>query len=184
VKATDPALVDLYRFAYNADQPVTFTQLVDAMPSAYQNDANRAFGTWMDQQGIDSPDSWSQRMLRSAMERWVGDLIQTAVRAKQLAATTHDGSVIKGKRREDLLYSANRENPPQVVEQYMAERVVRWTPELGSLGRRHAAGMRFLAGYREISTTGRKATIKELRDLLDLAHEAINTAPTEYESPA
>ena len=186
-KRAEPSVVDLYRAAYNADHPLTFGELVDAMPSAYQNDANRAYAKYWDEMGNDPiPDPWSRRQLRTALEWWVAEVLDATRRNRHLVATSLDGSRAWGKPRQLLVYTANRDHPPLVLEQYLADRTVRWTPEIGATGRRHVAGIKFRDEMVRIQASDAKLTTKQdlekrlatLEQALKLAAEALAYDPT------
>jgi hypothetical protein len=182
VKAESPVLVDLYRLAYNAERPLTFDELVDGLPSAYQNDANRWWVAREEAAGrIAPPDPWPSSMLRSVKAEWVAEAVASAVRTKRLTADRADGKPGRykvGIPRDQLVYSANKENPPRVEEQYTATRVVPWTPEIGAAGGRHVAGIKFREEMARISALGTKATKHDLEQALKLAVEALSHGPT------
>jgi hypothetical protein len=185
-KAKDPAVVDLYRVAYNAGRPVTFAELVDGLPSAYQNDANRAYAKYRDEEGDDPiPDPWSRRQLRTALEWWVRGIIDHNRKGKEkhFIATLSDGSPLTGRpvAASEVVYTANRDKPPTVMEQVLVARPTKWTPEIGATGRRHVAGIKFRDQMARIEPLGSKVAIKdrerriaELEEALELATEALS----------
>ncbi len=181
MKAESPVLVDLYRVAFNAGRPLTFDELVDGLPSAYQNDANRWWVAKEESTGrIVPPDPWPPSMLRSVKAEWAAEVVASAVRAKRLSVDRSDGKPSRSKAglaRDQLIYSANKDNPPRVEEQYMATRVVPWTPEIGSAGRRHVAGIQFREEMARIDGLGGRATKHDLEQALQLAAEALSHEP-------
>jgi hypothetical protein len=177
VKVASPVTVDLYRIAYNANRPVSFEELVDGMPSAYQNDANR---WWVEKEkaaGRDVPhDPWSSSMLRSVKREWMIDQVATLTETKRFSVSLKDGRPGSNKGRtprDQLLYSANKDNPPRVLEEKLEQRVVAWTPEIGATGRRHVAGIKFRDEMAHIRAKGVKVTKEELQKTLELADEAL-----------
>ncbi len=180
MKVADPVTVDLYRLAYNAGRAVTFDELVDGMPSAYQNDANR---WWVEKEkaaGRDvPPDPWSSSMLRSVKTEWLAEEVFSLINTKRFSVDRSDGKSGKGYStrgvaREYLLYSANKQNPPRVFEEALVRRVVPWTPEIGATGRRHVAGIKFRDEVARIKGLGAKATKQDLEKALELAAEALS----------
>jgi hypothetical protein len=184
MKAASPVVVDLYRLAYNAGRPVTFDELVDGLPSAYQNDANRWWVAKEEAAGrIAPPDPWPATMLRSVKAEWVSTLVTTMTDTQRFSVGRADGrpsryrtniprdqqvfSVVKEKTR------GGRGGPPMVEEEVLVRRMVPWTPEIGATGRRHVAGIKFLDEARRIQALGAKATKHDLEDALALAVEAL-----------
>jgi hypothetical protein len=181
MKAASPVTVDLYRLAYNAGEPLTFDELVDGMPSAYQNDANR---WWVDKEqaaGRDvPPDPWSPSMLRSVKAEWMAEQVSSAVSTKRLRVARKDGGSARNASRlprDQLVYAANKEKPPIVEEEVLVRRTVPWTPEIGATGRRHVAGIKFRDEMARIEGLGTKATKHDLGDALKLAVEALGYGP-------
>lgn len=183
MKAESPVVVDLYRLAYNAGRPLTFDELVDGLPSAYQNDANRWWVAKEEAAGrILPPDPWPASMLRSVKAEWAAELVAAAVHSKRLTAERVDGKASRSKAglsRDQFLYSANKEKPPRVEEQYVVirTRVVPWTPGIGASGRRHVAGIKFREEMRRIEDLGGKTTKHDLEEALKLADEALSHSP-------
>jgi hypothetical protein len=184
MKTESPVVVDLYRLAYNAGRPLTFDELVDGLPSAYQNDANRWWVSKEEAAGrIVPPDPWPPSMLHSVKSEWAAEVVASAVHTRRLTADRADGKPSKsraGLSRNQLLYSANKEKPPRVEEQYVAirTRVVPWTPEIGATGRRHVAGIKFREEMARIESLGTKATKHDLEEALKLAVEALSHGPS------
>ncbi|HSS10537.1 MAG TPA: hypothetical protein VLL25_11665 [Acidimicrobiales bacterium] len=181
MKAASPVTVDLYRLAYNAGRAVTFDELVDGMPSAYQNDANRWWVAREQAAGRDIPaEPWSASMLASVKREWVAEQVHSLVHTKRFSVNLKDGrpSRYKGRLgRDELVYSANKEQPPMVFEKVVVQRMVPWTPEIGGIGRRHMAGANFLAEVDRIAALGSKATKKDLEQAVELAKEALQYGP-------
>lgn len=176
MEAASPVVVDLYRLAYNAGKPLTFDELVDGMPSAYQNDANRWWVAKEQAAGrIAPPDPWPASMLRSVKAEWLAEKVKSCVHTKRLSVNAADGrSRTSGLHRDQLLYSANKEKPPTVLEEVFVRRAVPWTPEIGATGRRHVAGIKFNDEMARIKNLGSKATKHDLEEALSLAVEALN----------
>jgi hypothetical protein len=85
MKVASPVTVDLYRLAYNAGRPVTFDELVQGMPSSYQNDANRWYVDELKAEGKDAPpEPWSPSMLRSVKRDWLAEHVHLCVNTKRL----------------------------------------------------------------------------------------------------
>lgn len=189
MKAASPVIVDLYRLAYNAGRAVTFDELVDGMPSAYQNDANRWYVQKMRDEGILlKEDGWPPEMLRSVKEKWVAEQVETMTHTKRFSIRRADGRSARymGRQpREDLVYEAIKERPPgskqggppMVEEEVLVKRMVPWTPEIGATGRRHVAGIQFRDEMRRIEQLGVKATKTDLQTALELAMEALSYQP-------
>jgi len=177
VKAASPVTVDLYRLAYNAGRSVTFDELVDGMPSAYQNDANRWWVAKEEEAGrILPPEPWPESMLHSVKAEWVAAQVHTLIDTRRFSVDRSDGKSAKSRRgvpRAKLLYSANREQPPMVLQEVLTQRVVPWTPEIGSTGRRHMKGVQFREQYQRIAALNGKATKRDLEEALKLAAEAL-----------
>ena len=77
----------------NANRPVSFDELVDQMPSAYQNDANRWYVAKLTAEGKDAaPTLWSPTQLRSVKHDWVTDRVHGLVRDKRFIANLKDGA--------------------------------------------------------------------------------------------
>jgi hypothetical protein len=181
MKVASPVVVDLYRLAYNAGRPLSFDELVDGMPSAYQNDANR---WWVEKEEaagrIVPPDPWPTSMLRSVKTEWVAEQIQSAIDTKRFSVDRVDGRKSRNKAglpRDQLVYAANKANPPRVLEEVLVQRMVPWTPEIGATGRRHVAGMKFRDEMARIEALGTKATKHDLEEALTLAMEALSYGP-------
>jgi len=187
MKPASPVTVDLYRLAYNAGRAVTFDELVDGMPSAYQNDANRWWVAKEEAAGRDvPPDPWSTSMLRSVKTEWLAKEVASLIDTKRFSVDRSDGKQAgtAGVPRDQLLYSAVKEasprgkgGPPMVIEEVLVHRVVRWTPEIGSTGRRHVAGIKFNDEIGRIERLGTKATKRDLEHALELAKEALAVNP-------
>jgi hypothetical protein len=188
MKAASPVTVDLYRLAYNAGRPVTFDELVDGMPSAYQNDANRWYVEKEEKAGKDvPPDPWSPSMLRAVYAEWLAEQVTVMVINKRFSSCLKDGRSgrFAGRTpRTEMLYSAVKERrsngqggPPMVWEEYLDRRLVPWTPEIGATGRRHVAGIKFRDEMGRIQALGSKATKHDLEEALELAAEALSYGP-------
>jgi hypothetical protein len=185
MKAASPVTVDLYRLAYNAGRPVTFKELVDGMPSAYQNDANRWYVDKMRAERIElRPDPWPADMLRSVMEMWVREEVRTMCNTRRFSVAHRDGGSAKGKPFTELVYEVRKEKasngqggPPMVWEEYLDRRLVPWTPEIGATGRRHVAGIKFRDEMTRVRALGPKATKHDLEEALELAAEALSFGP-------
>jgi hypothetical protein len=179
MKSESPVVVDLYRLAYNAGRPLTFDELVEGLPSAYQNDANRWWVAKEEAAGrILPPDPWPPSMLHSVKTEWVAEVVASAVHTKRLTTDRADEKPIKSKAglsRDQLLYSANKERPPRVEEQYVVikTRLVPWRPDIGAAGRRHVAGIKFREEIARIDDLGGRATKHDLEQALQLAVEAL-----------
>lgn len=187
------ALIDLYRMLYNAKQDLTFDQLVDGMPSAYQNDANRHEVEARRREGRDIPgEPWSSGQLLAAKRDWVEGLVKFAIHEKRVLVNRSDGSgrSPRGRKRDELLYSANKNLPPSVSAWVLEEKTVKWTPEIGATGRRHMTGVRFRDEMRRLERQGFekpdkdnkqafKASKVELTELLRVALEALSSGPAE-----
>ena len=176
MKPAGPVTVDLYRFAFNAGRPVTFDELVDGTPSAYQNDANRWWVAREQAAGRDIPDEpWSPSMQRSVKCEWLAIQVHSLIDTKRFSVDRADGKPGRkwGLPRDQLLYSANKGKPPMVLEEVLVKRIVSWTPEIGANGRRHVAGIKFRDEMERIEKLGSKATRKHLEDALELAQEAL-----------
>jgi hypothetical protein len=182
MKAASPVIVDLYRLAYNAGRPVSFDELVDGMPSAYQNDANRWWVAKEEAAGrITPPDPWPDTMLHSVKAEWLRTYVDEMTDTKRFSVGTSDGSPARGKSRDQLVYSAVKEKttagrggPPMVEEEIVVRRVVPWTPEIGAAGRRHVAGIKFRDEMARIEALGPQASKHALEEALKLAVEALN----------
>lgn len=178
MKAADPVTVDLYRLAYNAGRPLTFDELVDGMPSAYQNDANRWWVAKQQADGWDIPEEpWSNSQQRLVKAEWIAHQVRVSCQTKRLSVTRKDGGSVRNASRiphSEKLYSANKQNPPMVLEEAFVQRVVPWTPEIGSTGRRHVAGIKFRDEMARIDALGSKVTKHDLEQALTLAMEALN----------
>ena len=186
--AASPVTVDLYRLAYNAGRPVSLDELVDGMPSAYQNDANR---WWVEQEqaaGRDIPaEPWSPSMLRSVKVEWLKERVASMLDTKRFSVEHADGSPIRNVGRvplADRRYSVRKEKasngqggPPMVLEEVLVQRIVPWTPEIGATGRRHVAGIKFRDEIARIHALGSKATKHDLEEALELAAEALSYGP-------
>jgi hypothetical protein len=185
---TSAALVDLYRMLYNSDNPLRFEEIVNQMPSAYQNDANR---WWIEQNKKPTgpvtikPEPWSTEDLRTVKADWISDLLGRAVKDKwafSRRAGDDPSLPIGNTPREQLVFTANPNKRPYVRSQVDA--IVEWTPEIGAAGRRHVKGIQFRDALAEIEAKGRlevkgrhrsesKATKQELEAALELAAEAL-----------
>ena len=182
VKAASPVIVDLYRLAYNAGRAVTFDELVNGMPSAYQNDANRWYVQRKRAEGIElRPDPWPADMLRSVMAKWVREQVETMTQTKRFSVRHRDGGSARGKPQSELVYEVRKEKapngqggPPIVEEEVLVRRMVPWTPEIGATGRRHVAGIKFRDEIARIEALGSKATKHDLEQALALAREALS----------
>ena len=96
MKAASPVTVDLYRLAYNAGRAITLDELVDGIPSAYQNDANRWFVEKQKAEGIElKPDPWPPRMLRTVKTKWVKEQVQDMLGNKHFKTEHPDGRPIR-----------------------------------------------------------------------------------------
>jgi hypothetical protein len=189
VKAASPVIVDLYRLAYNAGRPVTFDELVDGMPSAYQNDANRWWVVKEQAEGRDlPPEPWSASHLRSVKSKWLEEQVDSMVNTKRFSVDLKDGRPVRYKgrtSRSELLYSAVKEKrgrqggPPMVEEDVIVRHVVPWTPEIGATGRRHVAGIKFRDEMARITALGSKASKHDFEEALQLAVEALSYGPSE-----
>ena len=185
MKAASPVIVDLYRLAYNAGRGVTFEELVDGMPSAYQNDANRWWVAREEGSGrIAPPDPWPPSMLRSVKAEWLREYVQGMIRDKRFSPKYSDGRTFRGRPTEEVVYEARKEKaqngqggPPMVEEEILVRRMVPWTPEIGATGRRHVAGIKFRDEMARIEALGSKATKHDLEQALDLAREALSYGP-------
>jgi len=183
MKVASPVVVDLYRLAYNAGRPVTFDELVDGIPSAYQNDANR---WWVAQEHpglVSAPEPWPLDELRKVRADWLRSYVRQMCTHKRFSCTHRDGGPAKGKPGNELVYSANKDHPPTVWEDFLVRRPVPWTPEIGATGRRHVAGIQFRAELASIQALGRDkrtdtliAGKKQLEKALELASEALSYA--------
>lgn len=188
MKAASPVVVDLYRLAYNAGRPVTFDELVDGLPSAYQNDANRWYVAQREAQGWDKEaEPWSASQLRNVKAEWIRGQVETMRETRRFSLTDSEGRPVKpGPRTRDVLYSAVKEKrsngqggPPMVEEEILVRRMVPWTPEIGGTGRRHVAGIKFRDEMARIQALGTKATKHDLEIALALAVEALSSGPVE-----
>jgi hypothetical protein len=194
VKAASAVTVDLYRLAFNAGRAVTFDELVDGLPSAYQNDANRWWVAKEEEAGrIAPPDPWPASMLRSVKAEWLAEQVTSMVNTKRFSVDLKDGRSARYKgrlSRDQLLYSARKEKaangqggPPMVEEEILVRRIVPWTPEIGATGRRHMKGVQFRDAMARIRTLGKHkdetfvASKKELGEALELAAEALAFTP-------
>jgi hypothetical protein len=189
MKAADPVTVDLYRLAYNAGRPVTFDELVEGMPSAYQNDANRWYVQKLLAEGKDNipAEPWSASTLRSVKADWLQVAVDDMLRNKQFIPEDADGRRIKPGQHHPpgVRYSAVKEipanrkgGPPMVWEEALDRHLVRWTPEIGATGRRHVAGIKFRDAAARIQAAGSKATKHDLEEALALAMEALAYGPS------
>jgi hypothetical protein len=189
-RAASAVVVDLYRIAYNAGRPVTFDELVDGLPSAYQNDANR---WWLEEhEGYDiPPEPWSASHRRKVKCEWVAKLVSDMTGEKRFYPSQKDGRPARYKGalpRSELVYEAVKEiprrggkgGPPMVYEEYLARRLVRWTPEIGATGRRHMAGVQFMDEVRRLERLGKdtrgatKASKAELEAAIAMAVDALS----------
>jgi hypothetical protein len=105
-------------------------------------------------------------------------LITTSRAQKRIIGTARDGSRPTGKRRDQLVYTANRNKPPLVVQRVTEDRLVHWTPTIGDTGKRHAAGMSFLQQVRP-ALDAPKLDATVARKLLELAEKAIRAEPVD-----
>jgi hypothetical protein len=192
MEAASTVIVDLYRLAFNAGRPVTFEELLDGMPSAYQNDANRWWVAKEEAAGrIAPPDPWPASMLRSVKAEWLREQVRTMYNTKRFTVAHRDGGPAKGKPRDELVYQAKKEKarngqggPPMVEEEVLVRRMVPWTPEIGATGRRHMKGVQFRDAMARIRALGQHdkdgtfvASKKELGEALELAAEALAFTP-------
>ena len=182
MKPASPVTVDLYRLAYNAGRPLSLDELVEGMPSAYQNDANRWWVAKEEAAGrIAPPDPWPASMLRSVKAEWVAEQVHTCVHTKRFSVNAVDGRPRRyaNSHRDGLVYSANKEKPPMVEEETLVKRMVPWTPEIGATGRRHVAGIKFRDEMARLQALGTgahgKATKSDMVAALELAMEALSS---------
>jgi hypothetical protein len=178
MKVASSVIVDLYRIAYNAGRAVTFNELVDGLPSAYQNDANRWWVRKEEEAGrITPPDPWPASMLRSVKIEWAAEYIRSSVHTQRLSVNARDGRArTAGLHREELVYSANKDKPPKVSVEVLKTETVDWTPEVGATGRRHVAGIKFREAMAGMDPD--KATKAQLVEVLKLAAEALAHGPS------
>jgi hypothetical protein len=159
--------------------------LVDGLPSAYQNDANRWWVAKEEAAGrIVAPDPWPSSMLRSVKAAWMVEQVNSMVHTKRFSMYRPDGRPASFRSpwpREQMTYTATKEKarngqggPPMVEEEVLVRRMVPWTPEIGATGRRHVAGIKFLDEARRIQALGAKATKHDLEEALVLAFEALS----------
>ena len=182
MKAASPVTVDLYRLAYNAGRALSLEELVEGMPSAYQNDANR---WWVEKEEAAGrpciPDPWPPSMLHSVKTEWIAQQVASCVDTKRFSVEAADGRprrYVSGLHRDQLRYSANKDHPPRVLEETLVRRMVPWTPEIGATGRRHVAGIKFRDELARIHALGSKATKHDLEEALELAAEALSYGPS------
>src|SRR5262249_11760886 len=155
---------------------------------AYQNDANRAYAKFRDEEGDDPiPDPWSRRQLRTALEWWVRGILDRNRKGKDkhFIATLSNGRPLTGRPSMDVVYTANRDKPPTVMEEVLVSKPTKWTPEIGAAGRRHVKGIQFrdamarirAQGWHEKDSTF-QANKRELGEALELAAEALAFKPS------
>lgn len=168
-------VVELYKLLYLADRSLSFDEIADQLPSAYRSHAYRQYRDAQIAQGVPiKDDKWSDREKQTAWHWWVGELVRTSTETKRVSISARDGSRLRGKRRDQLAYTANRDKPPSVMERVTEDRLVRWTPTIGDTGKRHAAGMSFLQQVRPVLDEPKLDLVKA-RELLELAEKAIRT---------
>jgi hypothetical protein len=194
MEAASPVTVDLYRLAFNAGRPVTFDELLDGMPSAYQNDANRWYVERETALGKDIPaEPWSASMLRRVKAEWIEEQVNSMEHTKRFSMFGPNGKKIGWRStvpRDQVTYEVRKEKaangqggPPMVEEEVLVRRMVRWTPEIGATGRRHMKGVQFREAMARIRALGKHkdetfvASKKELGEALELAAEALAFTP-------
>jgi len=196
--AASPVTVDLYRLAFNAGRPVTFEELLDGMPSAYQNDANRWWVAKQKTNGFPVPDetkAWTPEELRAIKADWLVEQLNSMEHTKRFSMFGPNGKKVGWRStipREQLTYEARKQKaangqggPPMVEEEVLVKRMVPWTPEIGATGRRHVKGVQFRDAMAQIRARGKhendgtfQASKKQLGDALELAAEALAYTPT------
>jgi hypothetical protein len=179
-RETDKHRVFLYKLLHNAPAPMTFDEIVKEMMMApgnfsracvdYQAHVGVTGGT-LDEHGQDEAKRW-----------WVLDLLTihngSTVIANKLFITN-----IPGRRGHGIAltsperkWSANPDHPPKVWEERITRELVNWTPEIGAIGAKASAGMRYLAELG--SYRAKHARIpNELVELLEAGEQAIRNNP-------
>jgi hypothetical protein len=174
VKAASLVIVDLYRLVYNAGRPLSFDELVDGLPSAYQNDANRWWVAKEEAAGRPvPPDPWDWTLLRRARAEWTANMMNGAAFSRSFIGATRDGSGSQGRRRSELVYRPNRTRPPMVMADVTTRQMLPWTPEIGAAGRRLVRGVQFRDEWARLRSQSGKASRRDLLHALTLAAEAL-----------
>ena len=161
------------------------------MPSAYQNDANRWFVELMRADKIElKPDPWDAEMLRSVKAKWIREHVRDMLNTNRFSIEDIEGRPIPIKPGQhhppEVRYAAVKEKPPgkkqggppMVEEEVLIRRTVPWTPEIGSTGRRHVAGIKFRDEMARVHALGAMATKHDLELALELAAEALSSGPS------
>jgi hypothetical protein len=73
-------------------------------------------------------------------------------------------------------WAANPDHPPKVWEERITRELVDWTPEIGAIGAKASAGMRFLAELDAYRVKHPKIS-NELGEMLAAAEQAIRNNP-------
>lgn len=169
-------VVELYRLLYLADRPLSFDEIADQLTSAYRSHAYRHYRDELIAEGVPiKDDKWTDREKQTAWLWWVGELVELSRKTKHINVTAQSGGRSTGKRRDQLVYTSNRDKPPTVMVQVTEERLVQWTPSIGDTGKRHAAGMSFLQQVRSVLDAP-ELDATTARELLELAEKAIRTS--------
>ncbi len=179
-RETDKHRVFLYKLLHNAPAPMTFDEIVKEMMMApgnfsracvdYQAHVGVTGGT-LDEHGQDEAKRW-----------WVLDLLTVPngnVRiANKLFIANTSGKSPRAVQftSPERKWAANPDHPPLVWEERITRELVNWTPEIGAIGAKASAGMRYLAEL--TSYRAKHARIpNELVELLEAGEQAIRNNP-------
>jgi hypothetical protein len=166
VKEAKSSTVALYKYVYKAGRPVTFDEIVDnALPPGMRAAAYNAYIEHRKPEGEIFPDDyWKIESNQDRVWRWwVGRVVQSSAETKRLSVSTQDGSPVRGKRREVLLYSPGR--PPLV--RYEDGKLRPWTTELDQEYERIVAAQWVVQRTDEVLAAISAITMdKKQRDLL------------------
>lgn len=184
-RETDKHRVFLYKLLHNAPVPMTFDEIVKEIMMAPGN-FSRACVDYQAHVGI-TGGTLDEHGQEEAKRWWVLDLLTVPAGstdgvpkagANKLFISTSPRGRTQGVplTSPDRRWSANPDNPPKVWEERITRELVPWTPEIGAVGAKVSAGMRFLAdldAYR-----ARHAKIShDVAEMLDSAEQAIRNTP-------
>jgi hypothetical protein len=173
MKEASEETVALFRWVHNHPRS-TFDDIVaKALPPAMRHAAYQAFTANRGQDGEELPEEWFKIEGNKdlAWRWWVGELVHASVNTKRLSVDAPDGGSARGKRREQLLYSAK--TAPMVKTE--DGKVVRWSPEFDQAYERAVAAMRVTqrANLAINDLMGDKPTRKQLDGAIQVLKDAL-----------